>query len=189
MHLRVVLLALLLCGSAVAAPVPTHLIPPTPPIYYPTAVGTKLVYARNGVIETRVIKKVELKEGSRYITTVTRSDDGIERPFHLVRLNPTGVFILESSGLKHPAPFELIRTPFKAGIRWPEQKGTQGERKGLGEEVIKVAAGEFKCLKVETQSPGAVTTTHWYARGIGVVKVDYGGGSTLELQSFMRPGK
>ena len=39
---------------ATAAPVPTHLYPKAPPAYYPTAVGTKLVYDRDGVDEAWV---------------------------------------------------------------------------------------------------------------------------------------
>ena len=49
-------------------------------------------------------------------------------------------------------------------------------------------AGEFNCIRVESHSKQGTKTTHWYAIGIGVVKVDYGANSKLELKSIT-PGK
>lgn len=171
-----------------AAPVPRHLMKPNAPAYYPTTSGTKLVYNRDGTDEIRVIAKVEVTEKGKLVTT-EELENGLSIPFHTVLLTEKGVFILERAGTTYAAPFEMIRLPFKAGNEWQEIEGsvTNGTRKAIREEKITVAAGEFNCIRVESRSQQGNKTTHWYAAGIGVVKVDYGN-STLELKSIA-PGK
>jgi hypothetical protein len=178
------------CSAAVAAaaPVPTHLIPPTPPYYYPTTAGTKLVYERAGELETRLIDSVEDKDGGKLVTVVTLKEDGTKSPFHKALVNAKGTFFLERAGRPYPAPFEMLRLPFKADTTWTEVEGVNGygTRKAIREERMKEAAGEFDCVKIISEAPGTTTSTHWYARGIGVVKVDYGT-YTLELKSITLP--
>lgn len=175
-------------GIAAAAPVPTHLIPPVPPAYYPTTAGTKLVYSRDGELETRLIESVEDKDGGKLVTVVTLTDDGTKTPFHKALVNAKGTFFLERTGRPYPAPFEMLRLPFKPDTSWTEVEGVNGygTRKAIREERMKVAAGEFDCVKIISETPGSTPSTHWYARGIGVVKVDYGT-YTLELKSITLP--
>ena len=187
----------LLCSLSptLAAPVPTHLMKPAVG-YYPTIAGTKLVYDRGGHEEVRIVMKVEPKDGGHVVTTETIEAGGMQSPFHKVLVNAKGVFILERYGDAYDPPHELLRLPYQANNKW-EMAGTWGTskhqevRKTTKEEIIKVPAGEFKCIRVEsqyTQGGGTSTSTHWYAVGVGVVKVDYGGGSELILKSFT-PGK
>lgn len=177
------MLLMLATATAVAAPVPTHLMKAPPPAYYPTVPGTILVYDREGELETRRIETVEAKDGGKLVTTVRVRADGTHAKFHKVLVNAKGVFIVEGAGQAvYRSPIEMIRLPFQPGESWAADD-TNSTRKSIGEEVIKVPGGEFKCLKITSEITGARTTTHWYARGVGVVKIDYGS-STLELKSI-----
>ena len=133
-------------------------------------------------------RAVEVTEKGKLVTT-EELENGQHVPLHTVLITEKGVFILERMGTAYAAPFELIRLPFKAGNEWQEVEGTAtyGTRKAIREEKVKVPAGEFNCIRVESRSKQGTKTTHWYAIGIGVVKVDYSN-STLELKSIA-PGK
>jgi hypothetical protein len=172
---------------ATAAPVPMHLMKDGPVTYYPVAVGTTLVYDRDGTEETRVISKVEAVEGGRMVTTELVKADGGRSQFHKVLLTAKGVFITERSSSKYPSPFELIRLPFKPGDKWEEVAGSTSyaTRRAIREEKMKVPAGEFNCIRVESGGEDG-KTIHWYAVGIGVVKVDYGD-HIMELKSITHP--
>ena len=120
--------------------------------------------------------------------SVTLSENGAKTPFHKVLVNAKGLFVLERSRSAYPKPFEMIRLPFKPDASWSEVEDAAGygTRRAIRAETMKVAAGEFDCLKITSEAPGTRISTHWYAKGVGVVKVDYGG-YTLKLQSITLP--
>lgn len=183
--MRIALAMAIGCAAmAMAAPVPNHLMKDGPSTYYPVTVGTTLVYDRGGTEETRVISKVERVDSGRMVTTELVKADGSRSPFHKVLLTEKGVFITERSGGKYSAPFELIRLPFKPDTKWDEIPGSPAysTRHAIREEKMKVPAGEFNCIRVESGGSDG-RTIHWYAAGIGVVKVDYGD-HVMELKSI-----
>jgi hypothetical protein len=56
----------------------------------------------------------------------------------------------------------------------------------LGEERVKVPAGEFVAARVEWDVAPGQTVTYWYARGVGLVRQD--GTPNRTLESFT-PGR
>lgn len=185
-RLIAVVLSLLGLSLAFAAPVPKHLMKDAPP-FYPTTVGTKLVYDSDGREQTRVVAKVEVKDGGTLVTTEAVDADGNRRLFHKALVNAKGVFFTEAYGSTYDPPLEVLRLPFKANARWGgiENRRSGEVRTATKEEIVKVAAGEFKCIRVEAESPnGGGKSIHWYAAGVFVVKIDYGNNSTLVLKSI-----
>src|SRR5262245_54660422 len=70
-----VALALLLV-VAPAAPVPSHLKPKNPPLFFPTKVGAKWVYRTGDLEETFVVTVVAEAGGTKVVTVVEVAADG-----------------------------------------------------------------------------------------------------------------
>ena len=77
-------------SSTPAAPVPTHLMPPEPPLF-PTRVGTKWVYAGADGESIHVITRVE-KKGDEHRITIASSGagDGLDAVWSL---RPDGLYL------------------------------------------------------------------------------------------------
>lgn len=183
------LAALLIALPAGAAPVPKHLMKDEP--FWPTEVGTKWVYERNGKESVHVITKAEKIAGGTRLT---------------IKIDDTGelaVYDVGSSGVIHRSACGqqidglILRLPSKPEDTWiispPEGTKRPHARVTVGEtEEIRVPAGTFRAIKVtiaqitadgkafEDQPP----STHWFAPGVGSIKID----DIRALKSFT-PGK
>ena len=194
----------LLALTGVAFPAPGPKEPPAIPDYYPTTVGTRLVYdLDNGDSEmTLRVVGVERKDSEK---TITVEERGATRwlPFERISISEKGLCAVEYSG-QASEPWYLLKFPIKAGDKWdvewsqkPGLDGKKGTVTVIGEEEVTVPAGKFKAVKVErvyTEENGKALdkpfkVTVWFAKGIGRVKVVPTEGSKLALKSFVPGGR
>lgn len=189
-----------LASAAVPAPGPkeTSVIPD----YYPTIVGTSLVYdLDNGNSELALrIVAVDEKSAEKVVTVEQR---GATRwlAFERISISEKGLREVEHSG-QASEPWYLLKFPIKTGDKWdvewskkPGIDGKKGTVTVIGEEEVTVPAGKFKAVKVErvyTEENGKALdkpfkVSVWFAKGIGRVKVVPTEGSKLALKSFV-PG-
>lgn len=192
---------LVLAGRVSPAPGPKK--SPAIPDYYPTTVGTRLVYdLDNGDGELALrIAAVEEKDSEKVVTVEER---GTTRwlPSTKVIISERGLQEVENFGYKIE-PWYALKFPIKVGDKWDFDysrsgpiTGQKGTTTVLGEEEVTVPAGKFKAVKLErviTAQDGKVLDkpfkiTVWFAKGIGRVKVVPSEGSKLALKSFV-PGK
>lgn len=162
-------------------------------LYFPTTVGTKWVYDRNGKEETETITAVEKKAGA-YIVTVEGIDylkGTIKNEFVVSRDSLTQTKHISWVG--HP-PALLLKLSGKDGETWQTELGgwSNGKNtvKRCGSDTIEVPAGKYATTRVETtffHPTGLIRAQYWYAPGVGLVKETYGD-SVRKLKSFT-PGK
>ena len=195
------LLLTLLASVALAVAAPTPKAASSGPLYAPTKVGTRWTEALKtdkGVIRTTVWEVTDAKEkGGEWTVTVTGrvSDDRQPRFTKTVVVSEKGVTHREGEG----TPYSLLRTPVKADATWTEKIRPEGggveivhEYRIVGQEKVKVPAGEFDAVKVEMEVKGlpnaAVKNTFWLVAGVGVVKeaqkVNRQAPTTTEMGSF-----
>ncbi|AWM37558.1 hypothetical protein GobsT_44540 [Gemmata obscuriglobus] len=175
-------IALLILASVVAAaPVPKEARKPN--WQFPTLVGTEWVYEtagrRNG-LTTDTIAEVGLRRGDPMIhirSTFECVIEGMETStINATRLIVRDGCLWEMAG---DAPgFLLLKFPPRVGDVW-ERKHTalafdRTVTRVVVEERIKVPAGTFDCVKVETRAYTGDTLewteTNWYAPVVGLVK-------------------
>jgi hypothetical protein len=180
-----------LAGRAGAAPVPKHLMKAPP--YFPTQVGTEWVYTRLGSDETHVVTGVEVKENETLVIVERVMTDGEKKPNKVVSVRPDGLFWVAEGGEAYDPPWCILKHPPEVGHAWETKtaRATSSpftiKRKVVAEERLKVPAGEFQTIRVESESPFAIsTTTYWYAPRVGIVQID--DPPHLILKSFT-PGK
>jgi hypothetical protein len=177
-----VLVALaLIVGQLEAAPVPKG--GPKPPWKFPARLGTKWVYAESGdrdIEATEVITRVEELERSRYIDIRYECEwvkDGVTwGVIHVTTLWVSGEGLFEIREKK--AELHLLRLPYSVGDAWERKHSrpwlTRTASQVVAEEKVKVPAGMFDCVRVETKGYKrdelAWVRTDWYASGIGLVK-------------------
>ena len=185
----------LVLPPAVAAPVPKHLMKGES--FWPTAVGTKWVYEQGGKEMIEEITKAEEVKGGLRLTVRFQFhgqwDNFVEVTPDAVIKRTNGKFVIDQ---------QILRLPVEAGNSWkyalPQQEGLlcEGGTMTTGEsEDVKVLAGTFRATKVVSKVsevdgkpiPQPRTYTYWYAKGVGLVKVEWSGGGR-ELKSFT-PGK
>ena len=181
------IIVMLFPAPLAAAPVPTHLMPDTPP-YFPTSVGTTWVYSYSGNPFTETISALEHRNGETfimldYVNGETRS------PSALLRLNKDGLARLSSRGSEYVEPYWLIKRPAKPRDKWdfairfkPDGRAGDSGSKQIGEpDEVEFNGRKLKTIRVITKISGTTLTT-WYAPGIGMVKET--GRGELILKSF-----
>lgn len=182
------LVALVVFAPAFAAPVPK--VPP--PLYHPTVVGTKWVMTSSNLRMTYTVTTAEEKDGETLVTIESDVEGKSGKGEDKRVVSKGGVF---GTG-KPDERVVFLKLPAKKGDQWvAERLGTPGlDQWGCtaGEvEKVKVPAGEFDALRVDTEvlTGGKVTgrMTFWYAAGRGAVKKDLNGDIWV-MESF-EPGK
>lgn len=178
------LVAWVVLAPAVAAPVPKA----TPPMYHPTTVGTKWVMTSGNLRVTYAVTAADEKDGETEVKfdADNGNPDGKGEDKRVV--SKGGVF-----GTGQPDErVVFLKLPAKKGDKWvAERHGTPGLDEWActaGEvEKVKVPAGEFDALRVDTEvlRNGKVTgrMTFWFAAGCGVVKKDLNG-DVWVMESF-----
>lgn len=176
--------ALIVLTPAFGAPVPKV----APLVYHPTVVGTKWVMTSGKVRMTHTITAAEEKEGEKQVTIETEVDGASAKGEDKRVVSKDGVF---GTG-KPDQRVVFLKMPAVKGDKWViEGHGAPGQDEwvGLAGEVekVKVPAGEFDALRVDTEvlRGGKVTgrMTFWFATGCGVVKKDLNG-DVWVMESF-----
>lgn len=178
-----VTMVLALCGSVVAAaPVPKDRVEPP---YYPTKVGTKLVYDYldgNDELVFVVTEVKDIKGGKR--VTIERRD--LRKPVpEVVDVTGAGVFVVAGPSGELDPPAAILRIPFRVGDKWKfNYDETPGIRAGsvgtdtvIGVEKVKVPAGTFEAVRVDTEVTNTVGEkvwhfkfSRWYGPHVGLVQ-------------------
>jgi hypothetical protein len=170
-------------GQLEAAPVPKG----APKLWkFPTQVGTKWVYTESGDRDAEVtesILKVEETPRARLVRIRYDSEwmkNGVNwgvLDVMTLWVDDEGLF--ETSGREHIKPtFCLLKFQCTVGDVWERINPNSGAFKGTSRvgavEKIKVPAGEFECVRLETTMAIGQRVfwvrTDWYAAGIGLVK-------------------
>jgi hypothetical protein len=201
--LNLLLVFVLVECVALAAPVPRAAR--KTPLYFPTTVGTEWVYGsadskEDEFADTLSITEAEESDGAT-VVTVARSFNGRPQSTETIRVSSEGLFLLANSHGKHDPPACMLKLPHKAGDRWQSYSLPVKPERGfvdvaVKEEQVKVPAGTFNAIRVDTESHRRGETkrlyTHWYAPDVGVVKYEcgeaFGGQGQTVLKSF-NPGK
>jgi hypothetical protein len=144
--------------------------------------------------QSETITKVEVK-GKAVIVRVHRVDEFGSESDSDLKISEEGLFRLTGGpGVKHP-PMHLLKLPYKRGEKWETYMGawiiSDNTLTAYGPEEVKVPAGTFKAIRVETEFPQrgkkGLLAKYWYAPNVGLVKQVYGNHVRV-LKSFT-PGK
>jgi hypothetical protein len=179
--LAAVLVLVVALASAPAAPRPKD--PPKPPVYIPTAVGTRWVYDHNGQELVEEVTGAVSKDGETVLTIQFKLAGQAEYP-RTVAVSDKGVFDRGIHKFTYD-PVCLLRYPVQAGEAWDvtlgQQKGLLGYegKRTVGEpEQVSVPAGTFRAVPVRLEMASKngrklgdpEVHTWWWARDVGVVR-------------------
>jgi len=181
------------CLPLAAAPVPKG----KAPLYHVTTVGDKLtceVKAGDAVTEhTDTVTAAEEKDGA-VVVTVSRGAPGRVKPAEKIVVSETGLMVVSDDFREYDPPVARLKLPAKAGDEWDSTPAnaklgdvTGRTNKVIGEEEVEVPAGKFKAVRVDTTislSGERFVVSHWYAPGVGVVKMVKGKRSVTALKKY-----
>ena len=114
------LLGCVAVAAGVAAPVPKDLTPPT---YFPSALGTKWEYARDGEKDVALeveVTKVEVEDGVRTILLEQTAGPKVRDYPERYRIGPDGAHMLTAIGKDITPPRLDLRAKPKADDEWDE---------------------------------------------------------------------
>ena len=174
--------------AAVAAPVPKDFKAKRPD-YCPMAVGDKREYAHPDtpevVAQTREITAVEMKGGAKHCTQAISTGQ-----VTVMKSDKTGVYVVSSNGVVHDPPYKAVGPDIKDGDKW-ECGGPNQMSRSVGKpEKVTTPAGTFTAypLTITYANIQGINQVLWYADGVGMVRYDSGGTTSLVLMKFT-PGK
>jgi hypothetical protein len=189
--LPILLAAILFAPGAPGAPVPKHLAGDRPVYYFPTTVGAKWVYDDTNGDYVVVVTRVEERKGTRVVTVERETGDG-RVPEEVMEVSATGFVRTHYPGGVLDPPLEILKVPFKVGDSWPFRlDGCEGTKTISAVETIKVPAGTFEAVRVDTEYTRANQrrlVRSWYAPGIGLLRMTEDGTDLWVLKAFV-PGK
>jgi hypothetical protein len=175
--------------SAEVAPPPRAVTP----AYFPTTIGSKWTYLWNGGEESHEVTDLVRVADGLEVTVLTQYHRDMKTKSKF-RINKNGLYQL-TGGLgpdgRHP-PMHLLKLPHRDGQKWFTFLGAWGlGDNGLvssGPEKVKVPAGTFEAIRVDTRFPSrtdgdGTLAQYWYVEGIGLVKRTYGDNAKV-LKSF-----
>lgn len=172
--------------GAPGAPVPTE----QPVFYYPTAIGTVLVYAHGEAEFDRVVTAVEDgKDGAKLVTVAQTTPSRVDK-LETVSVPAAGLTVVRHRGKALDPPYDLIRPRAKPGDAWPVALPLFPKNRFTatlsGPEEVAVPAGRFRAVRVDLENGNGVGWSAWYAPGVGLVRSGGGGGGAepvIELKS------
>lgn len=185
-----VLLALLACGTALAAPVPKGL-KKSAPEWMPLDAGAKWEYVsaddNSTTTDTREIVRASQADG---VLTAHQRTINLTQDF---RKDADGVAVIKTSNRGEAKPRYIIKHAMKDGDTWENDMGGYSEVRTVGKaEKVKLPAGEFEAVPVKFQyvqnGQAFQTGTVWYADGVGLVRIDTEGSASEVLKAYT-PGK
>jgi hypothetical protein len=168
--------------------------------YLATTRGSKWVYQESDKSTfTVVLTAVERTEKRTVVTLELEKPDGKTSPKEKLALSALAIHRIAAVGNPVEPPFCLLMIPHGEVKKWETKLGGEifqirGNHSASGPESVRVPAGQFKCIRVESEDviSGGLEDhrnrqTDWFAPGVGVVKSELNGRKT-ELIKFI-PGK
>src|SRR5262245_23891885 len=153
-------------GVAVFAPVPIEY--QHNPLAFPTQVGTKWVFQQAPVDDPRVqseeityvITHVEHRDEVATVS-IARVDSTMAQSIRKINVSDRGLLFANSQQTASTPQRYMLKYPYKQGDKWESiviLKGTESNddvemqclHRVLGDELIRVPAGTYKAIKVET---------------------------------------
>jgi|SRR5262245_19680366 len=176
-----------------------------PAYYFPVGVGDKRVVefdSPRGKEElAEVVTAVKEQDGGLLVTTRFEYRRGIGSDYQF-EVSDRGITKVVADGVPLRSPVCHLRLPFKTGETWETEDQLVGQViysratfTAGAEEEVEVPAGKFRAVRVQVVSgQGFGETTHWYARGVGIVKSvskksDRGGEDQVTVLKSFTPGK
>lgn len=153
--------------------------------YYPLKVGNKWTYQiesdavpKGSSKLIHQIAKIEKKNGVSLAQLEIVARDKVTASEYL-SVSEKGIFRNNYNGEEITPPTCILKFPIKKNNTWKTESMAGKEKLNVAcksdEEEIEVPAGKFKTVKVvmDAEVVGAgiiVSTTYWFAQGVGVVK-------------------
>jgi hypothetical protein len=153
--------------------------------YYPLKAGNKWTYqiesdsvAKGSANLINQIAKIEKIDGVSLARLETIAKGKVAATEHL-NVTEKGIFRNRYNGTEVSPPICILKFPIKKGSTWKTESKVGDEKLSVScksdEDEIEVPAGKFKTVKVvmDAEVAGAgilVSTTYWFAQGVGVVK-------------------
>ena len=182
----VAFLSLTLPFAVPAAPAPE---PVAGTLFYPTTVGTKWVYwDGEGHIHFTISRVVE-KDGQKFITVEQVLTSGRRWAAEVIGVSEKGLVQTQAGSRQLDPPLYLLKLPCRKGDRWQVTPKAPETTTTAYPEQVRVPAGEFTAIRVETTERGETpgNRARWFAPGVGTIKWRYNvNGKTRErlLTSF-----
>jgi hypothetical protein len=186
--------ALALVAISPAAPVPQHLMK-QPVYYFPTKVGTKLVYEEldSDIVRPLVVMAVEDHDGVKVVSVGRVAQDQSVSPCMTMTVAGGGLYLIKRGEKKIDTPETWLKLPANRDLSWEYPIGDpdisprpQMLNTISGEEDVTVPAGTFHCVRVRSRQ-GARATTCWFAPEVGLVKLE--ATTWTEVLKSYTPGK
>lgn len=170
------------------------------PFEFPAVPGTTWVYrstSPRGKVTAVVSDVATDKDRSVTVTINSTESDGHDGLWEKLSIQGHRLLLHQHGPFKHTPPTPWLLHPFNTTAKWAIDTtlvtpGSEFHANGVMTqypvERVNVPAGRFDAVRVCVRGTllGPWSQTRWYASGIGEVKRDDGGGSTLELVSFTR---
>jgi hypothetical protein len=172
---------LVLSASLQSAPIPKSLRKAQAP-WMPLEEGNFWEFVQEGgggdgttVVERREITKIGRKDGVVY---ATQKSTGLT--VQGFRADADGIAIVSTNNAVSKNPRVVLKPEMNEGDSWTWDAVGYIETRTVGKaEVLKLPAGEIEAIPIKSEydQGGNVfqTATVWYARGIGLVQIDYEG--------------
>lgn len=184
------LVLLAVAAPLAAAPVPKELRA-TRPNYQPFAYGDKREYAHPDnpdlVTQVREITAVEIRDGAKFYTQTIASSGQT----NVMKVDKDGVYMAAQNDEKYDPPYPVARADMKEGDRWECGDGLGMTRTVGKPQKVDTPAGTFTAVPIAinySRIQGMTDTVVWYADGVGLVRLDSNGRTSLVLKKYT-PGK
>jgi hypothetical protein len=170
---------------------------PKPVAYFPTQVGAKWTYETAGGGEAVCV--LTAAEGKGDETSLTLEweykdkDRETQKTVEKLRVSTAGVYRLGIDKKVYDPPECMLKLPFEFGGTWEWRlKGDDKFKKpykAVAEEEVKVPAGSYKALRVESGITGTTIKlewTYWYAPDVGIVKRRFKDGLGFDVTYLLK---
>jgi hypothetical protein len=172
-----------------------HAAEPAGAEYYPLKAGTEWRYHFDADRVTKTfearITKIEEIDGLHLARVDAEVNGAVVATEHL-RVTDEGVFRCRYNGSEVTPPVCILKFPIKDGDSWQSENRVGNQefavRSTVSHEAVEVPYGKYEAVKVvvATEQGGqAITSTYWFAPGIGNVKqVMEIGGKKMSFELF-----
>jgi hypothetical protein len=165
------------------------------PFSFPVAEGTSWTYTEDGADTKRILTSSKKDGKHTTISIDTLNETGKQSHYETVIVSADGLCRTEFMGTKLSTPNWLIKLPYNQNGRWKQSlpDKTTITWTSLKREVIKVPAGSFNAIPVQTvvtyRDGSTTTTTYWYAQHVGLVKSQCDSPTIVEVLKSYKSGR
>lgn len=163
--------------------------------FYPTQKGATWVYQRENDETVRTVTDVDnTGDGAKLVSCGFKDTEG-KTVIVVILVSKEGLY--EQSCRQPPDSRGtcLLKLPHRDGATWDMEDFPSTNLKvthrmtAFGPEEVEVPAGKYEAIRVVGEyklNDTVFKGTHWYVRGIGIVKSEVAGEVVLTLKSFTR---